>query len=78
MRNWGGILSWCVPNLPYLTKKVLCFPFAWACCQLGWLAGELVTSTPGDAPPKRKRVGIANGVGETTTFFIKVNPPPTT
>ena len=53
MRNWGGILSWCVPNLPYLTKKVLCFPFAWACCQLGWLAGELVASTPGDAPLKK-------------------------
>ena len=34
-------------------KTVLCFPFAWAGCQMGWLAGELVSSTPGDAPLKK-------------------------
>ena len=31
-----------------------------------------------EMPPPKKRVGSANGVGETTTFFIKVSPPPTT
>ena len=26
MRNWGGIQSWCVSNLPYLTKRFFASP----------------------------------------------------